>query len=233
MSLVTGETVQFEFPEKPSHTDPFDIAEEIVRWAHVTAPYAPCNNYRPELAITRGAVNCYGVTQAVTRLAEHWQLPAAVALDRRHAAPFVKIGELLFCIDVVDPLKPVRTTHVEASFRNGGLDHAHVLRKLYEKHVSGPIENGFFSVYFEDHPYTDQEDYWSARTTDALRTNQNVRYSRDAHIIVDAAQGAEMLCAIGDLKRYHATDAERYEEKLPELIDYVPDFINLDPPNRY
>lgn len=236
MSLLTGETVQFEFPQKPSHTNPFDIAEEMVDWTRANAPYQPCNFYRPEMAIKHGAVNCYGVAQAVVQLAEKWGYPAAIALDKEHAAPFIKIGEILFCIETIDHEKPVRTMEVqvtrradlsETCDRQRGYQHRAELNRLYKQYLPEAMHNGQFSIYFEDQPFYKENEYWIARPTDTIRTLAYGTLSDDMHIIVDAVQGAEMLCAIGDLKRYKETDPERYEEMLPELLDCVPDFIDL------
>jgi hypothetical protein len=227
MSLHIEEKVEFNFPEKPNHTDPFAIADDIVEWTNQHVPYLPNNFYRPEMALTKGGVNCYGTAQAAAQLAESWDIPAGIILDKTHAHTVVKIGKAVLFLEA-NKQPDVRTMWEEAYFIT--LQEERQLNELYKTLLPDALESRDFGLYFSGPDQDDLHLPWQVRRTSTNQTVFDLTQHINPHIIVDTQRGAAMLCAIGDLQRYKKTKPARFIEKFPELIGLVPDFIDLSRP---
>lgn len=226
MSLQTGETVQFKFPKKPDIDYPYDVARAVVGWAEQNLPFDICSNYRPEQALKGKFLNCYGVSRGIAQLAKAWDLPAAISLDKHHAMPFVKIGETVLGIEMTT-IKPEIYTLRQAA-GNVMLFGYDQLASLYEENIPKKLGQGPFSMYFTPEISDDNDYAWRMRHSDDINTHANLTAVQDVHIITDADQGDDMLNAIGDLTLYRRTgNQERFDEMLPELSSFIPDFMDL------
>lgn len=213
------------FPEIPLNEDGvFDLAyiiQDACDFVSAFVPFNYANNiYRAKYAEELMG-NCYAQAEAVASLLNAWGIENNyIFLDNNHASNVVFSPE--------DNL----VYYFDARGLSNAVDISEREQRLSDFNGSETVLHGEFLKYASTNNSANGSYFWveddivyyrpivcNIREVSGLENKEN------AHIIISAKEGIEMLHAIGDLKRYKTQDPERYEKMWEELIDLIPSFF--------
>ncbi len=217
-----------DLPEKPSNLNADNAAQTALAWIHEIIPYLKNGIYRPEIATKKGGGNCYAQALGCVSLLDAWEIPAGIVLDSGHAHAVMILDDNIRFIDPFsyDPTRKIRDIPKESDMRSGNED---TLQQHYFETLIDGLNLGSFSTYYYQEKVSEDNDWFSFNAT-TIRGGTSLGDLNNPHIIVDAVQGYQMLCAIGDLARYKLANGHIFpdarEDEYDKVIDLVPDFID-------
>ena len=225
MTLLESQKSDFSQHERPKTSDPFAVAEHLIQLVGSQIIYEE-NIYRPELALSREKGNCYAWSQLGAIALESWGMPSAVVLSQTHAHVVSKIHNSIIFIDLTSGhANDIKREAVRQNGMNGSQD----LERHYNDLLPQAFEDREFTLFFRKE-FDGESLSWQADRRYAIASSHRERlYSESsAHLIFDSSQAADVLQAIGDLKRYFIQDSPKFHDRFDELSQYIPDFISFN-----